>query len=83
MKPLIIGLVIVVILLHQDFWLWKDRTLVFGFLPIGLAYHGAYAIVASLTMALMVRFLWPSDLEEEVEALQQAKPTHSEEAATV
>jgi hypothetical protein len=28
--------------LHQDLWAWRAaRPLVFGFLPIGLAYHGA------------------------------------------
>jgi hypothetical protein len=80
MKPLLIVLVIVVLALHQDFWLWKDRTLVFGFLPIGLAYHGGYAIVASLTMALLVRFLWPKELEDEIESLPGEMTTHSEEA---
>ena len=34
--------VLVLALLHQDFWLWDDATLVAGFLPIGLAYHAAY-----------------------------------------
>jgi hypothetical protein len=81
MKAALILLVIVVMLLHQDFWNWKDRTLVFGFLPVGLAYHAGYAIVASLTMALLVRYLWPRELEEEVEALQGEKSTPSEEAA--
>ena len=26
--------------LHQDYWFWRQaRPLVFGFLPVGLAYH--------------------------------------------
>lgn len=53
-------LVTIVYLLHQDFWNWsKVEPLVFGFLPIGLAYHVAYSLVASLTMLLLVRFAWP------------------------
>lgn len=80
MKPLFVALVVIVILLHQDFWLWKDRTLVFGFLPIGLAYQAGYSLLASVTMALMVRFLWPKELEEEVEALPDEPLSHAEEA---
>ena len=27
--------------LHQDVWFWRTaRPLLFGFLPVGLAYHG-------------------------------------------
>ena len=64
MKWLLPLLVLVVILLHQDFWLWKNKSLVFGFLPIGLAYHVSYSILASLTIWVLVRFAWPSHLEE-------------------
>ncbi len=64
MKWALALVVIVVLALHQDFWLWKDKTLVFGFLPIGLAYHIAFSLLASLTMAMLVRSVWPSHLEE-------------------
>jgi uncharacterized membrane protein len=67
MKWLMVALVVVVILLHHDFWNWTDKTLVFGVLPVGLAYHGLYSILASVTMVLLVRFLWPAHLEEEEE----------------
>ena len=63
MKRLLPLLVLVVILLHHDFWLWTNKTLVFGFMPIGLAYHMSYSILASLTMAVLVRYAWPSHLE--------------------
>ncbi|MDQ3814929.1 MAG: hypothetical protein M3347_13375 [Armatimonadota bacterium] len=63
MKWLLTLWVLVVALLHQDFWWWKDKTLVFGFLPVGLAYHVFYAFLASLTMWILVRFAWPSHLE--------------------
>lgn len=51
--------------LHQDFWFWTEaRPLVFGFLPIGLFYHVAYVVVASLVMWGLVTFFWPSHLDE-------------------
>jgi hypothetical protein len=64
-KHAVLVLVIVVmVLLHQDFWLWKNKNLVFGFLPAGLAYHVCYSILASVVMAILVWFAWPQHLEE-------------------
>jgi hypothetical protein len=48
---------------HQDFWNWRDATLVFGFVPVGLAYHLGYSILASVVMAVLVRRAWPAHLE--------------------
>ncbi len=56
-------LVAVLAVLHYDFWYWDDRTLVFGFLPIGLAYHALYSLAAGLVWYLAVRFAWPEELE--------------------
>lgn len=50
--------------LHQDNWNWKSTDMVFGFLPIGLAYHAGYSILAAVMMALLVKFAWPKHLEE-------------------
>ena len=51
--------------LHQDVWLWRDaRPLVFGFLPIGLAYHGAYCLAVALLLWLLTRLAWPSHLDD-------------------
>ena len=59
---LVTGLVYV---LHQDFWFWRTaRPLVFGFLPVGLAYQAAFSVAASGVLWLLVRFAWPSHLEE-------------------
>ena len=57
--------VMVLYAFHQDFWFWDTaRPLVFGFLPIGLFYHGIYCLAAALLMAVLVRFAWPHDLED-------------------
>ena len=59
--------VAVVYLLHQDSWNWnKSSPLVFGFLPVGLAYHAGYSFLASVLMAVLVQFAWPKHLENSV-----------------
>jgi hypothetical protein len=63
MKWLATVWVIVLIALHQDFWLWTNKTLVFGLLPIGLVYHACYAVVAALTMWMLVKVAWPKELD--------------------
>jgi hypothetical protein len=51
--------------LHQDVWFWRSaRPLVFGFLPIGLAYHGAYCVAAALLMWTLTKVAWPQHLED-------------------
>ena len=51
--------------LHQDVWLWREsRPLIFGVLPVGLAYHAAYTVAVSVVMAVLVRLYWQSHLEE-------------------
>jgi hypothetical protein len=71
MKGLLTLMVVLVYVLHQDFWNWHDRTLVLGFLPIGLAYHAAYSILAAIMMAVLVRFAWPAQLERDEEVSSQ------------
>lgn len=68
MKIVLALLVAVVFVLHQDIWNWKDKTLLFDFLPVGLAYHAGYALLCAVTMAILVKFAWPRDLDESEEA---------------
>ncbi len=57
-------LVAVFYALHQDVWNWRETTpLVFGFLPIGLAYHPGYSLCAAGIMAVLVKFAWPRGLD--------------------
>lgn len=64
MKRVAWGLVIALAVLHHDFWLWSDRSLVLGILPVGLAYHMGISIAAGLVWALVIRFAWPERVEE-------------------
>lgn len=74
MKIALTALVLAVFVLHQDTWNWTNKTLVAGFLPIGLAYHGAYALLCVATMAILVRFLWPAELDDADDAREEARP---------
>ena len=56
-------LAIALALLHQDFWYWDDRTIVLGFVPIGLAYHALFSLLAGGLWALAVKFAWPKHIE--------------------
>ena len=63
MKWVLTFLTVVLIVVHQDYWNWKKTELIFGFLPIGLAYHAGYSFLAAVTMAVLVKFAWPKHLE--------------------
>jgi hypothetical protein len=64
-KTLLLTLLVTAIyVLHQDSWNWrKTDPLVFGFLPIGLAYQAGYSVLAAILMAVLVRTIWPKHLE--------------------
>lgn len=70
-KKLVYLALIVLTVIHQDFWWWDDPTLVLGFLPIGLAYHAAYSVAAAALWWTALRVAWPS----EVEAFADAQDT--------
>ena len=77
-RILLLILVAALYVLHQDFWFWRTaRPLVFGFIPIGLFYHGCYTLVTSLVMWLLVKTAWPSHLEEQTPAAEIDKPDQS------
>ena len=53
----------ILFVLHYDFWYWSDGSLVFGFVPIGLAYHAGVSVLASLCWLVAVFLAWPAHLE--------------------
>jgi hypothetical protein len=70
-QTLLICAVVALYVLHQDYWFWDDvRPLVFGFVPIGLFYHGCFAVACALLMWLLVTFAWPARLERDAEEHQ-------------
>ena len=64
MRLLVIGLVILLLILHQDFWLWDDTSVVLGFLPVGLAYHAAFCLATAGVGWLAVTYCWPQSVDD-------------------
>ena len=48
------GLLVLLFLLHNDFWLWETPRLILG-LPVGLLYHIGFCVAATLLMAAFVK----------------------------
>jgi hypothetical protein len=64
MKSLIIALVLLLLILHNDVWFWDSEELLFGFMPIGLAYHAGFSVSAALLWYIASKVAWPSRLEQ-------------------
>ena len=74
-KALLILATLAVYVLHQDIWFWRQaRPLLFGFVPVGLAYHVLYTLAVSFAMWLLVRYAWPGHLEPDGGAADGARP---------
>lgn len=73
MRKLLYAVLVILALLHQDFWNWDRAHLYFGFLPSGLAYHAAYTLVVVFFWILVVRFAWPHEVERFVEEGEAAE----------
>jgi hypothetical protein len=74
MKKILVYLAVPVLYaLHQDFWWWTDKDSRFLGMPIGLAYHVIFCVLASILMASLVRLAWPAHLEVEAEAVKPVK----------
>ncbi len=63
-KTIIAALVVLLLVVHQDNWLWNDQTLVFGFMPSGLLFHAGISIAAGATWFLATKIAWPDHLEQ-------------------
>ena len=76
-RTLLVVVVVVLYVLHQDFWFWRTaHPMVLGFIPIGLFYQACFSIAAALVMWLLVKYAWPAHLELE------AEPSQKEEGPT-
>lgn len=71
MKYVVWGMVILLLVIHQDNWFWENDTLVFGFFPIGLLYHAGISLMAAFTWYLATIYAWPIDEEEEQHIIEE------------
>jgi len=61
---LISGYLVLLFFLHQDFWLRSDASLILGIFPATLAYQIFFTMLAALGWFLVVKYLWPLDLDQ-------------------
>lgn len=61
MKFVVWGLVLALIVLHQDNWNWTDTSLVGGFMPKTLLYHAGISLAAGIVWFMATIFAWPVD----------------------
>jgi len=64
MRYVVSMLIVLLIVLYQDNWLWDDPTLVGGILPVGLVYHMGISVAAAAVWLLAAIYCWPKELEE-------------------
>lgn len=77
-RNLVWAAVVALIVLHQDFWFWDThKPLVFGFLPIGLAYHTALSVAASVVWFLATKHCFPVHEEEGDSSSAESDSGHS------
>lgn len=65
-RLIIAGLILLLIILHQDNWNWGNTNLVFGFVPVTLFYHMGISTGAAIVWYLATRIAWPDELEEKI-----------------
>ena len=71
MKKVVYGLVVLLAIIHQDFWWWNNKTLVFGFMPLGFFYHALFSCMAAGVWAMAIKWAWPSEIEEWAESVDE------------
>ena len=57
-------LFLLLFIFHQDLWWWDDTSLIFGFLPIGLAFHATFSLGCALLGWLVIKYAWPHELQQ-------------------
>ncbi len=68
MKRILFWLALVVLfVVHHDWWFWDDGRLVFGFLPVGLGYQALISLAAAGLWAVAVFRVWPELFRDEVD----------------
>ena len=65
MRYVVVLLILALAVLHHDVWWWDSRETLFGFMPIGLAWHMAISIAAAVVGWIAVTWCWPAALDEE------------------
>ncbi|MDE0734960.1 MAG: DUF3311 domain-containing protein [Pirellulaceae bacterium] len=78
-KYLVIGLVVLLVILHQDIWFWDSYEPAFGFMPVALLWHAGISVAASITWFIATKVAWPT-FEDDVPVDTAAEATEGSES---
>lgn len=53
-RRLLYAALVLLLLVHQDFWNWYDTAKIFG-LPSGFVYHVVFCVAVAVVMSLLLR----------------------------
>ena len=67
------AVVLLLIIVRQDIWLWHNDYAVFGFLPIGLFYHVCISVAAAITWYVAIQVAWPKTFVEQASVASDSK----------
>ena len=79
MKYVFCILIVILFVLHQDYWQWKRTEIVLGFIPYTLLYHVVISLATAALWFLVVQFCWPRDLDQIETADRKVKEAKSEQ----
>jgi hypothetical protein len=66
MRIFVYFLIVLLAIVHQDFWWWDtEKPLIGGVVPIGLAYHALVSVAAAVLWGMAVKYCWPHDLDDD------------------
>ncbi len=65
MKYWIWGLMVLLVLLRNDFWFWQNNFLVLGFAPVILVHQVVISLAAATLWFLAIQYCWPQNLESD------------------
>ncbi|HNO77424.1 MAG TPA: hypothetical protein PKN33_05120 [Phycisphaerae bacterium] len=66
MRIFVYFLIVLLAIVHQDFWWWDtEKPLIGGVVPIGLAYHALVSLAAAIFWGLAAKYCWPHDLDDD------------------
>ena len=57
------GLVLLLLILHQDYWQWEHNPVLFGFMPYTMAYNIGISLATGMLWIVVCFVLWPKHLE--------------------
>lgn len=81
-RALILAGFVLLFVLHQDFWWKADATLVFGVLPVSLAYHAVWTLLVAVGWWLVGKYCWPENLDAAPAPADPAAPSAAKDRPT-